>query len=228
MYSINIRAKILDWFPVSRWSSFDLGNIAFGAAAVEYDPAQLRGLPDVRAVLAQAKTLPEKLAMLYALVATYERAIDSLLKVYVDVWQLAESGKPLDTDQSARALKPKLQSLDKQYGPFDEALYEFQMNKNDKSRTVSAFVRYHYAGVCPLRKIGGSLKNTVTLAPHLDHRAFLRKYASPYTANKKHAAASLEYLARVWGFSLAHIDPSVRKDAGDALMQLWALKFKSR
>ena len=226
MHSPAVRTSILNWYPVQRWCSSDLGNIAYGIAAVQFDPGVLCGLPDVALVMACATDNRERLALLKALVRVYEDAISALVTVHVDVWSFSEKGVPLDTDRTARALKPRLLALDRDHGPFDEALYEFQMNKNDKTRVVSSFLRYHYAGVCVTRKIGGSLKNTVTLAPHLDHRLFLRKYASPYTANKKHAAASLEYLASVWKFSIAHIDPSVLKDAGDALMQLWALKFR--
>ena len=197
--------------------SIDPGNDACGVAHLRMaDPvgvlAQLRDLP----APSTARTLDE----LLALQARHNALLKGVLDIWADVWNLMPS-EDWDMDLTARNLKARLGELDRKLGPHNEALYEFQMNVNDKSRTVSQFVRYHYAGAANPVKMSAALKNTLRPAPHLDFRLYLARYNDVYRARKEHCADSLRWLSRTWGFSIAHIDNAVHKDAGDALMQLW-------
>jgi hypothetical protein len=217
--------QIWAWYPNPySAASFDPGNIAFGVGYIMFDQYQFVGLPQASLVLALGKTWLEKFELAEALVRVYNLALDRAVQIYADVWNLMpdREWRDVDMDLTARNLKSRLYDFDKRFMPYTEVPYEFQMNKNDKSRTVSQFIRYHYAGICPVVKIGGGLKNTICFTPELDHRLYLQRYNDPYKANKQHAADSFRYLANAWNYDISHIPDDVMKDAGDAVMQLWA------
>lgn len=195
-------------------ASFDPGTRALGVGWIRFDPSALTNLPRVDALVG---SLDERIAALERLVDTYRAIIDKAVQVWADVWDI--SGE--DIDDAARNLKTRLQKFDLERGPFTEVHYEFQMNQNDKSRMITSFLRYHYAGTCPVHKIPGTYKNMIAFTPALDHRLYLARFESQYRANKEHSADSFRYLARVWGVRIDHIPHAVHKDAGDAVMQAW-------
>lgn len=223
LYPQSISDSILDSLKTFCVDGFDCAIHTLGVCTVDVDPYALMLLPSGRS----NPTWPtaDRLDYLLWLLRLYNRAADSFIRIVnIDVWDLAPGGGTLagKVDTAARTLKTKLTAAQQLYGTPDRMLYEFQMNINDKSRTVSTFLRYHYSDICPVSSIGGAHKNTLTLAPHLDHRLYLQRYSNAYRANKEHCADSLLWWAKTFNVDISHIPSAIRKDAGDAFMQILA------
>lgn len=199
--------------------SFDCGNKAMGVAFIEFNTAE--GVPTVPTASA---SLAEQVAAIERYIAALHRYMNGVVRLSgSDVWDLAPDvgGRALAGHEQTicQNLKTRLGGLPRPDGMW----YEFQMGINDKSRATSHYLTYNYCDICPVNTVGGALKNTVMLAPHLDHRRYLARYADPYVANKQHCADSLTWWAEMFGVDISHIPAGVRKDAGDAFMQVLAL-----
>lgn len=219
-YSPNVVEKIESWFRSWRVLGFDCGNKALGVALLEINPVQI--LPP--RIKSDGLSLEERVRMLEAAVADLGDALRNIIRVNVDVWDLLPGVNfkniTLNTmDTAAKNLKAHLSKIPRP----DIMVYEFQMNINDKSRTISQYLRYHYCDVCPVMSVGGGLKNTVTLHPQLDHRIYLKRNTDRYKANKQHCADSLLWWASKFDVDISHLPAGVLKDAGDAMMELLAL-----
>jgi hypothetical protein len=138
----------------------------------------------------------------------------------LEVWDVKNDGK-LKIEKIAKILKVRLDHLCQTDGIPDLMIYENQMNVNDKSRTISHFLIYHYAKSEVVR-MGPSLKNTIHLGPGLRHSDFLKKYSHPYKGNKMHCLRNFEYFCDVYNIDISHIPNKNRDDVGDAFMQTLA------
>lgn len=104
---------------------------------------------------------------------------------------------------------------------------EYQMNINNCSLAVMNQIIYHYSiisndsNVLSLSVIPPSKKNKLTFHKLLDHKKFIQKYNTNYTANKMHTKYNLLYYIVVFerydlisNYSLKKID-----DLADCLFQ---------
>lgn len=220
LYDDVVLTSLLNYLPRPvRIASFDCGTKAMGVAVLDIDPLVFKYSPTE--VLALIPDLDAKLNALEKMVKDLSETIDRVIYMHAEVWDLAPGVKGNDLADHmvtvSRNLKVRLDELNP-----DLVVYEFQMSVNDKSRANSFLILYHFCDKCPIFRVGGALKNTVTLAKHLTHQTFIKKNASSYRANKQHCAASIDWWAQIFGIKLP-IDRKVYKDAGDAFMQALAM-----
>lgn len=137
---------------------------------------------------------------------------NSLIVEYCECIDVAEI-KDLDVVK-ARNLKTALE----QVPVYDDmiVLIEFQMGSNFKSRLIFHYLTYHYAHY-ELFIIPAMQKNTFEFTD-MKLQDFTAKYASPYTANKKHSTQNFLYVVTL--FELKGISLKGKlDDKADAFMQ---------
>jgi hypothetical protein len=174
-----VYASLEDLLPAKVINSFDCARFSMGVAQVVFDPVIY--LPQVRT---GGHTLEERIQILEAHVAHVSRCLNNIIRVdYLGVWKLGKNDSELhDAWDVAPPLRTRLEKLDGKFGLPDTLLYEFQMGANDKSRTVSTMLVYHYSGRDTVR-IPPAVKNT--LCPHraLTRAEFARR--CPWVAAKR-------------------------------------------
>ena len=99
---------------------------------------------------------------------------------------------------------------------------EYQMVPNEQARKVAVALVTHYAAA-GVFLVGPALKNTVAPRgrPDLHHAAFVEKYRSRYTANKRHAEALYhDYVAPLFGHRVEGVPRERRADFADSVLQV--------
>jgi hypothetical protein len=170
-----------------------------------------------------------------------EKSIDlvdnSIKLLHLEVVNLIGDKRLKDTDAVYRAkrLREYLESLDKVIKPVlsgnTRVLVEYQMGPNDKSRSVSSQLVYHFSGYgCEIHLVGPSIKNTVCIGGKDCNRFrwFIERYKTNYSANKAHSRKNLlEFLdGREEKDMLDGISKKNYDDAGDAVLMAlgWLIK----
>jgi len=150
----------------------------------------------------------------------YLNMVNRLINIkYLKTLNIANDDKKRDIHKIANNLHNNLTEIDNKYD-ITHMLYEYQMIANDKSRTVSHFIIYHYNKI-PITCIRGAHKNEITLTKTLEFRNYIAKYSRSYDARKHHATDSLNYWLRIFN-GCNHDLIKKKDDVGDAFMQLLA------
>ena len=133
---------------------------------------------------------------------------------YLDVKDLIPNKKIKDTDIIERTCKLKdyLTSIENKcdISPECQILVEYQMGPNDKSRTISSQILYHFANKAILHLIGPTLKNKVYIKndKNSTYSSFVAKYTTNYAANKNHAKYIFEKFINIYKYNL---DKKIKK-----------------
>ncbi len=122
--------------------------------------------------------------------------------LFIDVKDLIPDKKLKETDiiERTNSLRNYLNSIDKEiqnlilnsgYNNEWTILIEYQMGPNDKSRTISSQLLYHFSkySESKIELVGPSLKNSLFLknVESSKYSNFLEKYSTNYSANKAHS-----------------------------------------
>jgi hypothetical protein len=176
-----VYAALCDILPQKVVNSFDCARFSMGVAQVTIDPVVV--LPPVRT---RGHTPEESIRILEAHIEHVSWCIDNLIRVdYLGVWKLGKNDAELhDPWAVAPPLRTRLDKLDTKFGSPDTLLYEFQMGANDKSRTVSSMLVYHYSGK-PTVRIPPAVKNTLCPVRALTRAEFERCCPRVATKRKK-------------------------------------------
>ncbi len=103
---------------------------------------------------------------------------------------------------------------------FDVAI-EFQMGANARTRAVAAgLVALFFRNRTFF--VGPSLKGRICLGPGLHHGDFCEKYASSYTASKKHALANFKKLETMFCSELPTMSDDKKGHIADSVLQVLA------
>lgn len=103
---------------------------------------------------------------------------------------------------------------------FDVAI-EFQMGANARTRAVAAgLVALFFRNRTFF--VGPSLKGRICLGPGLHHGDFCEKYASSYTASKKHALANFKKLETMFRSDLLPMTDDKKGHIADSVLQVLA------
>lgn len=190
--------------------SFDCAIMHMGVTVIELNIPDLSILDfDLSQVGKHTKHIQRDLKLLQHAADTLDRVVSSLIKiVYVGKWSLTDSGADVDIHQLCCVLKPMLQKIEKQYTP-TAMIYENQMVQNDKSRTVSHFLVYHFIDL-PVYRVPPSYKNLVTLGRGIAYSDFAGRCTDRYDANKAHSVGTFEHWINV--FHPPVVVPSGKKD----------------
>lgn len=165
----------------------------------------------------------------------FNKRINDLINIlYVDVLDILPNKKVKDVEIIERSamLKSAIQKVNQivqEKIPSGESItvcIEYQMNVNDKSRTVYSQLIYEYATQeqCTIRIMKPLLKNTIYFSPELQYCHIVQKYNSVYCANKQHAALNFLYFINTFGYT--EMIKSIKKknidDIADTFMQVMA------
>lgn len=105
-------------------------------------------------------------------------------------------------------------------------LIEYQMNINDKSRSVSNQLIYEYSDINKYKIIimKPMLKNTVYLDTSLQYCNIIKNYNSSYRCNKNHAKLNFLYFIDTFNLQdkIKNIKKSNLDDIADTFMQMIA------
>lgn len=161
--------------------------------------------------------------------------IDTLIDIiYVDVLDILPSKKVKDVDIIERSsmLKSAIQTVNQivaeKVSPNEPitVCIEYQMNVNDKSRTVYSQLVYEYSNLdqYTIMIMKPLVKNTIYFAPHLQYGCIVEKYNSIYRANKQHSTLNFLYFIDVFGHheKIKHIKKKNIDDIADTFMQVIA------
>jgi len=210
-------------------ASFDVANRSFAMCVAEYHDVsvELRGLS---AKLAGSPNLEHVAQCL-------EKAteIEPWRLIALEVADILKGRKLKETSTVDRAalLYQYLSRHDELLADCDHFLIEYQMNTNDKSRTVSAQLLYHLAKFPGMAHIvGPALKNTISLKSDgtTQHQEHLSSHVSRYAANKSHTKCLMRVILSRWGEShrLNTIAKKNHDDAADALIMLIAWVYQNQ
>jgi len=163
----------------------------------------------------------KSLGVCCAVVELKNNDVISVTIEYIDVLKVADSKDGVE--QCTIALKNVLVDLDNRLAQPTHVLIEYQMSANIKSNCVSNQILYHYTGNAITKVIGPSLKNKIAFSDDLIHSVYMAKYASKYTANKRHTRENLIFwlTKRNQQELIANISKSNIDDAADAFMQIY-------
>jgi len=203
--------------------SFDVATKSMGVAIIELmDIVKVEDAKYISNIVSEY--LPDALSELVLDYGNCQATNDIIKFEYLDVWDLSDNqGDRLNIVTPAKVLSQYLQWVDREFGAMGIMIYENQMNLNDKSRTMSHYIIYHYAMKdTMIVKMFPHEKNKIHFSPELKYQNFIKKYAKSYTANKAHSKANLQYLAKLYNLDIAHIANKNLDDVADALMQIFA------
>lgn len=196
-----------------RFISFDCAYLHMGVTVVDVQLPDLSTLPE----LTPTGSLAGDIKLLKRYYDCLDHLYDSLIRIiYAQRLNLVPSGE-LDIHCAALVLKDKLDTVDREYGPFDAMLYENQMVQNDKSRTISHFLVYHYAGVSHVERVPPTLKNQLVLAPGLAYGDFAARGGGRYDANKAHSLGSFQHWIKY--FPCPELPAGKQDDIADSFTQ---------
>jgi hypothetical protein len=141
--------------------------------------------------------------------------------LYYDIWDISHNMVDRkDIERAALNLKTNLNYLIDKISYPDKMLYEYQMVDNDKSRTISHYLIYHYSGCSKIVKRGAIYKNKIFYKT-LRYQNYLQHITDPYKARKAHCADNFKYWCIVNKMNYLQFGPKL-DDVGDAFMQLMA------
>lgn len=134
--------------------------------------------------------------------------------------------KNINIIERSLGLKQALNKIDKLLVNINEDInicIEYQLNYNDKSRTVYNQLIYHYSDIdnYHLHIIAPTYKNKLYFNDELKYSSFIQKYNSNYTANKSHTKNNFIYFIDVFGLKeqTKHIKSKNMDDIADSFMQ---------
>lgn len=229
--------------------SFDCANKTIGVCMVE-----VPGYSTIKSLISdcfdskELNTWDQILIALRALDGLFYRIFD--LK-YINSFDLIPGQKLKISSKNERSsrLKGLLKYIDAIMGDVDNVLIEYQMNANDKSRSVCNMIEAHYSGESYKFKQNSSYfsklypinipenytnkvvivnpryKNMFAFNKNLIYSIYLAKYNNNKTANKKHCTDNMLYFLNRTG-KMGMIEGMKKMDdAADALMQciVWIL-----
>lgn len=100
---------------------------------------------------------------------------------------------------------------------------EYQLNANDKSRTIYnqliyAFSNYKFYNIIIVKP---TLKNQIYLSNNLKHNKFIQKYNTLYNANKNHCKENFLYYIKIFNKQkhISNIKKQNLDDIADAFLQ---------
>lgn len=160
--------------------------------------------------------------------------LDSVFNIqFLNVVNLLQDKKTKDVSVLERSicLKNKLKEIDELVFKDKKNMIvciEYQMNCNDKSRTIYNQLIYNYSCIenVEVKIIAPAYKNKVYLNKDLKHNKFIQQYKNNYIANKKHTAANLLYFAEVFGIDITHIKKKNIDDLADSFLQALYIIYK--
>ena len=156
------------------------------------------------------------------------KLLDSVIDIrYLDVINLLNDRKTKNVNIIDRSvcLKTKLLYIDSLLSKSNQTtvVIEYQMNCNDKSRTIYNQLIYHYSCINKfiVKVIAPAFKNKIYFSEELKHNKFLQIYRSNYIANKKHTSANFIYFMNVFDKSelISHIKKKNIDDISDSFIQ---------
>lgn len=156
------------------------------------------------------------------------KLLDSVIDIrYLDVINLLDDRKTKNVNIIDRSvcLKTKLLYVDSLLNISNQTtvVIEYQMNCNDKSRTIYNQLIYHYSCINKfiVKVIAPAFKNKIYFSEELKHNKFLQIYRSNYIANKKHTSANFIYFMNVFDKSelISHIKKKNIDDLSDSFIQ---------
>lgn len=156
------------------------------------------------------------------------KLLDSVIDIrYLDVINLLNDRKTKNVNIIDRSvcLKTKLLYIDSLLNISNQTtvVIEYQMNCNDKSRTIYNQLIYHYSCINKfiVKVIAPAFKNKIYFSEELKHNKFLQIYRSNYIANKKHTSANFIYFMNVFDKSelISHIKKKNIDDISDSFIQ---------
>lgn len=156
------------------------------------------------------------------------KLLDSVIDIrYLDVINLLNDRKTKNVNIIDRSvcLKTKLLYVDSLLNISNQTtvVIEYQMNCNDKSRTIYNQLIYHYSCINKfiVKVIAPAFKNKIYFSEELKHNKFLQIYRSNYIANKKHTSANFIYFMNVFDKSelISHIKKKNIDDISDSFIQ---------
>lgn len=204
-----------------RFISFDCAYLHMGVTVIQVNMPDLNDLPDISAVGRNPECIRVDMLLLYRYWQVLDRLYTNLLQlVYAGTWNLVDTDE-LDIHRAATVLHAKLSENDRQYGPFDGMMYENQMVQNDKSRTISHFLVYHYVSQCHVERVPPTLKNRLALLPTLAYGNFAARGGTRYSANKSHSVGTFNHWISV--FPHPPLPGGKRDDIADSFTQFLGL-----
>lgn len=162
--------------------------------------------------------------------------LDSIFTIhYFNVINLLEDKKTKDVGviDRTKSLKSKLNEIDKMV--FNElkenkltVCIEYQMNCNDKSRTVYNQLIYNYSCIdnVEVKVIAPAYKNKIYIHKDLKHNVFIQKYRNNYIANKKHTYENFKFFVNVFNHNISHIKKKNIDDIADSFIQTLYIIYK--
>lgn len=161
--------------------------------------------------------------------------IDSLMDIlYVDVLDILPNKKVKDVNIIERSsmLKKAIEQVNTiitEKIPSDVSItvcIEYQMNVNDKSRTVYSQLVYEYSNrenytIMIMKPL---LKNTIFFSEELQYCHIVEKHNSVYRANKIHSSLNFMHFIHIFGHDekIKHIKKKNIDDIADTFMQVMA------
>jgi hypothetical protein len=125
-------------------------------------------------------------------------SINMIKIIYVDKWDISKfTKKHNDFVGFARGLKERLNDIEI-LGKFDTVIYEHQMNANHRTNVITDFIIYHFVGLCDnIDRVPGASKSTVSFSKELMYQNYASRYATNYTANKRHTEDNMKYWYKI-------------------------------
>jgi hypothetical protein len=160
---------------------------------------------------------------------------------YLEVKDLIPNQKIKDTNIIERTVKLQeyLAHIDTLL-PNDPAqckvLIEYQMGPNDKSRTISSQIMYHFAKYTPqgldIQLVGPTLKNKIFLLndPNSIYSRFVEKYTTNYAANKNHSKYNFLKIIDIYGYHrlIKNIPKKNIDDIADSALMSIAIALREK
>lgn len=146
-----------------------------------------------------------------------------------------ENTKDVNILIRASKLKTVLNQIDKEWltniSSKIKVIIEYQLNYNDKSRTVYNQLIYHFSGRdnMDVNVIAPAYKNKLFFSNELRYGEFVSKYNTNYKCNKEHSKANFLYFIDTFYDRelIKHIKNKNLDDIADSFMQAIAfIKFK--
>lgn len=172
------------------------------------------------------------------------KILDKTIKIHIlEVSDLIPNKKISETSsvERTRELHAYLSAVDEKIAKVlkkpDElvVLIEYQMNANDKSRTIAAQVMYHFTKYnIPIHYVGPSLKNKLFFKSdlHSNYQNFIERYTTNYAANKNHTKYLLKILLNKLGKASQEMISNIKKknidDIADSTIMSVAWYFNNR
>ena len=102
-------------------------------------------------------------------------------------------------------------------------IIEYQMSANHKMNVVSTMLMTYFTITMPAIKIiviNPGYKNKISFGIELDYSAYSSKYATSYTANKKHTLDNYMWWITHFPSNIRYFDPKLNGHIADSFMQV--------